>query len=193
MMGIILLGPPGAGKGTQAKKLTGEFSIPQISTGDMLREAVKNGIMRAVIKNDIPYVLAGSIRDDGPLPEVIGDAYEAQDRMRDLARARSSPRHACDVEVHCVISRANVREFDGFLRMLAAHAGVDVAAVGRGPDLHELRAELREQPLLPRFDKPGNGKALPFGSLEPECGEALLFFGRDVGSGFYPESSGERD
>jgi lysine-ketoglutarate reductase/saccharopine dehydrogenase-like protein (TIGR00300 family) len=47
---------------------------------------IRDGVMRAVIRNKVPYVLAGSIRDDGPLPEVIGDVYEAQDRMRDLTR-----------------------------------------------------------------------------------------------------------
>jgi lysine-ketoglutarate reductase/saccharopine dehydrogenase-like protein (TIGR00300 family) len=47
---------------------------------------IHDGVMRAIIRKKVPYVLAGSIRDDGPLPEVIADVYEAQDRMRDLTR-----------------------------------------------------------------------------------------------------------
>lgn len=47
---------------------------------------IKDGIMKEAITRNIPFVLAGSIRDDGPLPEVIGDAYRAQDEMRSLTR-----------------------------------------------------------------------------------------------------------
>lgn len=47
---------------------------------------LSDGIIYACEKEKIPYTLAGSIRDDGPLPEVIADAYEAQTAMRQHAR-----------------------------------------------------------------------------------------------------------
>lgn len=47
---------------------------------------LKSGIMYECIRHDIPFVLAGSIRDDGPLPEVITDVLDAQQQMRELIR-----------------------------------------------------------------------------------------------------------
>lgn len=43
MLNLVLMGPPGAGKGTLAKELIKKYAIPHISTGDMFREAIKNG------------------------------------------------------------------------------------------------------------------------------------------------------
>ena len=61
-------------------------SIPKF----IAEEGVRDGIMEALVRNDVPYVLAGSIRDDGPLPGVYGNAYEAQDAMRDHIRSATT-------------------------------------------------------------------------------------------------------
>jgi len=62
---------------------------------------VRDGIMKAVITKGVPFVLAGSIRDDGPLPEVIADAYQAQDAMRALAR-RATTVVALATQLHAI-------------------------------------------------------------------------------------------
>jgi lysine-ketoglutarate reductase/saccharopine dehydrogenase-like protein (TIGR00300 family) len=50
------------------------------------RGVLKSGIMYECVRNNVPFVLAGSVRDDGPLPEVVTDMIEAQRRMRELVR-----------------------------------------------------------------------------------------------------------
>lgn len=47
---------------------------------------IDNGIMYSCVKNKVPFVLTGSIRDDGPLPEVIGDVYQGQTAMRSMVK-----------------------------------------------------------------------------------------------------------
>ena len=63
------------------------YAISEIMRAGSIKKAVdmgilKSGIMYECVKNNIPYVLAGSIRDDGPLPDVITDSMVAQDEMR---------------------------------------------------------------------------------------------------------------
>ncbi len=57
-------------------------SLPRVLAAGLIGD----GIIRALLRRDIPFVLAGSIRDDGPLPGVVTDSCLAQDRMRELSR-----------------------------------------------------------------------------------------------------------
>ena len=76
-MKLILLGPPGAGKGTQAKMLTEEYSIPQISTGDILRAAVKDGTAMGLKAKE--YMNAGGLVPDEVVVGIVRDRLQEAD------------------------------------------------------------------------------------------------------------------
>ena len=76
-MRLILLGPPGAGKGTQAARLTEKFKIPQLSTGDMLRAAVKAGTPVGLQAKAV--MDAGGLVSDEIVCGIISDRIEEAD------------------------------------------------------------------------------------------------------------------
>jgi adenylate kinase len=76
-MRIILLGPPGAGKGTQAKAITERFGIPQISTGDILRSAVRDGTpMGALAK---AFMDSGALVPDEVVVGIVCERLQQSD------------------------------------------------------------------------------------------------------------------
>ena len=74
------------------------IQIPAVRAGngkdekilELAGEGIQDGIIAACERNRVPYVLGGSIRDDGPLPPVYGNVYEAQDAMRSEVRTATT-------------------------------------------------------------------------------------------------------
>ncbi|WP_455474950.1 adenylate kinase [Bartonella sp. B30(2025)] len=76
-MRIILLGPPGAGKGTQAKTLAEEYNIPQLSTGDILREVIAKGTDFG--KKVKTIVDSGALVSDSIVNQIVSDRINEGD------------------------------------------------------------------------------------------------------------------
>lgn len=76
-MRLVLLGPPGAGKGTQAEAIVGERGIPHISTGEILREAVANGTEVGLKAKS--YMDAGDLVPDDVVVAIVAERLRAPD------------------------------------------------------------------------------------------------------------------
>ena len=79
-MNIVLLGAPGAGKGTQAQKLVEEFGVAHISTGDLLRAAVKAGTKLGVKAKS--YMDNGQLVPDKLVVDLVTERLDADDAQR---------------------------------------------------------------------------------------------------------------
>lgn len=79
-MRVVLMGPPGVGKGTQARKLTQALRVPHVSTGDMLREAVHEGT--ALGRKVRPHLEQGQLVPDELMEELIAERLGRDDAKR---------------------------------------------------------------------------------------------------------------
>ena len=79
-MKLIFIGPPGSGKGTQAKRLASTFGVPHISTGDMLREAIAEGTELG--RKAAPVVSSGGLVPDELMVGIIKDRLTKPDAKK---------------------------------------------------------------------------------------------------------------
>ncbi|MBX7056502.1 MAG: adenylate kinase [Leptospirales bacterium] len=79
-MKLLFMGPPGAGKGTQAQLICDRYSIPQISTGEILRAAVKSGT--AMGKKAQEYMNAGKLVPDEVVIGIVKDRLAEEDAQK---------------------------------------------------------------------------------------------------------------
>ena len=158
VLNLIMLGPPGAGKGTQADRLAAARGIPKISTGDTLREAVKAGSPLGVRAKAI--MDRGELVDDEVMIGIVRDRLDRPDVARGFI-------------------------LDGFPRTVAQATALDGILAGRAPlvivDIEVSDAELMRRMLSRLVCKncgttanPGDGNGTAADQTCRRCGGPLV-------------------
>jgi len=162
-MRLILLGPPGAGKGTQAKFITERFGIPQISTGDMLRAAVKAGTPLGIAAKKVmdagqlvsDDIIIGLVKERLKQPDcAIGYLFDGFPRTIPQAEAMKAAGVALDY-----VLEIDVEDEDIIQRMSGRRVHAASGLIQRDDDREETvrkrlevyRAQTR--PLIEYYDK----------------------------------------
>jgi adenylate kinase len=164
-LNLVMLGPPGAGKGTQARQLRRKWDIPHISTGAMLREAVAAG---TPLGREVAGIMeSGGLINDALITRVVTERLAQPDTKagflldgfpRTIPQAESLDRIVADraplIIIDVVLSEAEViRRLAS--RMVCAECGAN--AIGEGSRCHDCggplvpRADDREQVVLNRL------------------------------------------
>ena len=124
-MRLVLIGPPGCGKGTQAQLLIQRLGLVQIATGDILREAVAQGTPAG--KKAKPYMDSGKLAPDDLVNEVIADVFRRSDRPEDFV-------------------------LDGYPRTLAQATALDTVLQKQSLNLNAVVfLEVADEELIPRI------------------------------------------
>jgi adenylate kinase len=125
---LVLLGPPGAGKGTQAKLLQEHFDIPQISTGDILRHAAKEGTRLG--KQAKKYMDRGELVPDPVILDIVDERLSADDARKGFL-LDGFPRTVAQAEAFETMLNRRQETLDGAISLRVPRATVVARLSGR--------------------------------------------------------------
>ena len=167
---LILLGPPGAGKGTQAQRIVDTRGIPQLSTGDMLREAISSGsplgkkVQNIMDRGDlvsdevIEQIITARIKErdcDGGF--ILDGAVRTVGQAKMIDRVLKKQKRALDLVIELVVDEEElVNRLNRRIEETRA-AGKPVRADDNEETFRTRQGVYREQtaPLIPYYEKQG--------------------------------------